>query len=259
MVNKPFIRFGPGGLGPVKTAIDNLKEYNKLGLKACEISFTYGPYIKNEGDMKEIKKAAEELDVKLSIHAHYWINLNSKEKEKVEASKKRILKCCEVGEKLGVYLVVFHPGFYAGIDKDESYENIKNAIIEIMKEIKEKGWKIKIGAETTGKVNVFGSLEEIAKLVNETGCEFVIDFAHILAREKKVDYDKIKELFGKYDHWHCHFSGIEYGEKGERNHKKTEKKEWKKLLDNLPKNKKIVIINESPYPVEDSALGLSLA
>jgi hypothetical protein len=49
------------------------------------------------------------------------------------------------------------------------------------------------------------------------------------------------------------------GEKGERNHKRTGKENWKKLLDNLPKDKQITIINESPSPFEDSIDGLKLA
>jgi deoxyribonuclease-4 len=252
------IRFGPAGLGGVNEAISNLETYSKLGLRACEIAFTYGAYIKNKEDAINIGKKAKELDIKLSIHAHYWINLNSKEKAKIEASKKRILECCRVGEKLGAYLVVFHPGYYGEMDKEETYQNIKKAVLEIGEEIKKNKWKIKIAAETTGKVNVFGSVEEIKKLVEETGCSFTIDFAHILAREKIVDYEKIKNLFGKYNYWHCHFSGIEYGEKGERNHKKTSKEAWKELIYNLPRDKEIIIINESPFNVEDSVEGLKL-
>ena len=253
------IRFGPAGLGGVEDAVSNLEIYSKLGLKACEIAFTYGVYIKSEKDIKRIKNASEHFGIRLSIHAPYFINLNSDDSKKIEASKKRILDCCRVGEGLGAYLVVFHPGYYGKISKEQTYENLKKEIIEIKQEIKKNKWKINIAAETTGKINVFGSLEEIKRLVEETGCSFVIDFAHILAREKSVDYEKIKMLFGKYKSWHCHFSGIEYGEKGEKNHKKTSLDDWKGLIKNLPKDKDIVIINESPYPVEDSVDGLKIA
>ena len=252
------IRFGPAGMGGVDAAEDRLEYYSKKGLKACEIAFTYGVYIKNKEDAIRIGKKAKELDIKLSIHAPYWINLNSKEKIKIEESKKRILGCCKVGDLLGAYVIVFHPGYYGGMDKEETYQNIKKTVLEIKEEIKKNKWKINIAAETTGKVNVFGSVEEIHRLVEETSCSFTIDFAHILAREKSVDYEKIKKLFGKYKCWHCHFSGIEYTEKGERKHKKTGKENWKKLLKELPKDKEIVIINESPYDVEDSVEGLSI-
>ena len=184
-------------------------------------------------------------------------NLNSEEKEKIEKSKQRILECLKVGTWLKATRIVFHPGFYGKKNKIETYEKIKSEIIEIMKIAKEKNYIPKLAPETTGKINVFGSAEEIASLVEQTDCEFCIDFAHILAREKKVDYDLIKKLFPQKE-WHVHFSGIDYGEKGEKHHKKTEKEDWQKLLSNLPKDKKIVIINESPYPVEDSVLGLEI-
>src|SRR3989338_3933579 len=112
------IKFGPAGLGPVKEAARNLEEFHRLGLRACEIAFTYGVYIKEsqKKEIEEIRKTAEKLEIRLSIHAPYWINLNSKEKRKIEESKKRILACCFIGEKLGVKDVVFHPGYYAGMD-----------------------------------------------------------------------------------------------------------------------------------------------
>ena len=109
-----------------------------------------------------------------------------------------------------------------------------------------------------GKINVFGSVEEVSRLVHETGCSFCIDFAHILARDKSVDYEKVKRLFPQKE-WHVHFSGIVYGEKGEKHHKTTEKEEWGELLKNLPKDRKVRIINESPTLVDDSVEGLKLA
>ncbi|PIN77876.1 endonuclease IV [Candidatus Woesearchaeota archaeon CG10_big_fil_rev_8_21_14_0_10_34_12] len=249
------IRFGPAGLGGWKEAISNLNEYHGLGLRACEVAFTYGIYLKKEQAV-EIGKVAGKLGIQISIHAPYWINLNSKEKRKVEESKKRILNCCEIGEVMGADCVVFHPGFYSGFEKEESFQNIKKQVLEILKIIKEKKWKIKIAPETTGKINVFGSVDEIARLVDETGCFFCIDFAHILAREKKIDY---KYIFSKLNDkkLHIHFSGIEYGEKGEKRHILTDINQAEDLLENLPKNV-TTIINESPNPVGDSVKMLGL-
>ena len=116
------IRFGPAGLGPVKEAIRNLENYHKLGLTSCEIAFTYSVYIKPQ-ETKEIAKKAKELNIDLTIHAPYFVNLNSSEKEKIEATKKRILNCCEIGEQLGAKLVVFHPGYY-GNNRETSYQTI---------------------------------------------------------------------------------------------------------------------------------------
>lgn len=246
----PKIKFGPAGLGGINEAEKNLEYFKKNDIECCEVAFTYGVYIKKEEDAKKIGKAAKKFGIELSIHAPYYINLNSNDEEKIKKSKERILECCKIGELMNAKLVVFHPGFY-GKNKEEAYENIKNAITDIQDEIKNQKWKIKLAPETMGKINVFGSIEEIRKLVDETKCSFCLDFAHILAREKKVDYDKIKKLF-KEKEWHCHFSGIVYNEKGERYHKVLEKKEIEELILNLPINKKIRIINESPSPIEDS-------
>jgi len=253
------IKFGPAGLGPVKTAIETLEKYSKLGLKACEIAFTHGVYIKEKKDALEMGETAKRLEIQLSIHAPYFINLNSSEKEKLENSKKRILKCLEFGTYLGAKYVVFHSGFYGKLSKEETYENIKNAILDIQKISREKKYTPQLAPEVMGKINVFGSIEEISQLVRDTGCSACIDFAHILARYSG-DY-KFKEALNEFKNLkelHIHFSGIEYGEKGERRHKKTEKKEWIKLLTALPKDKNIFIINESPYLVEDSLEGLKI-
>jgi len=260
-----MIKFGVAGLGSIDEAVSNLERYHKLGIGACEISFTYRVYIK-DNEAEVIRKAAEKFNIQLSIHAPYWINLNSKEREKVEKSKKRILDCCRIGELLGAYRVVFHPGFYGltkkvltDEDKENVYQSILKEVLEIQKEIKKNKWKIQIAPETTGKINVFGSVDEIKRLVKDSGCSFCIDFAHLFARSLgEMGYGEMYESVKEFDELHCHFSGIEYGAKGERNHKITPDREIERLLRVLPKNKKIVIINESPDTVGDAVKSLKI-
>lgn len=251
------IHFGPAGLGGIKDAEANIRKYAELGFKACEIAFTYGIYIKDEENANRIGKIAKECGIQLSIHAPYWINLNSEDSEKIAKSKERILECCKVGTELGASRVVFHPGFY-GKNKESAYENIKNQILELQKEIKERGYTPKLAPETMGKINVFGSVNEIMQLVEETGCDLCVDFAHVLAREKNYNFKEVFERLKKFNGIHLHFSGIEYGTKGEKNHKLTTEKEWEMLLEALPRNKEIFIINESPFPVQDSLSGLTI-
>lgn len=250
------IRFGPAGLGPTKTALATLEQYSKKGLRACELAFVHSVYLKDEKDAQAIGNKAQELDIALSIHAPYYVNLSSEEKSTRETTKERILACCKVAHWLGGATVVFHPGYY-GKDKAASYAFVKEGIIEMMKTVTKNKWNALLAPETMGKVNVFGSLDEIASLVNETGCSFCIDYAHLLARDKKIDYKRVIELFPQKK-WHVHFSGIVYGDKGEKHHKPTEKDEWKNLLVNLPENKDITIINESPLCVDDSVEGYKI-
>ncbi len=251
------IIFGPTGIGPVKDAISNLERYSELGFKACEVLFVRQAYIKRD-DAVEIGKAAKRLGISLSIHAPYYVNLNSKEPEKIEASKQRILKSCEIGHYLGARSIVFHPGFYSDMNSEKAGVNIKKGILEMMKVIGKNGWDVELCPEVMGKINVFGSIDEVADLVDETGCSFCIDIAHVLARYGKYEFETIAKAFSRKN-WHVHFSGIEYGDKGERKHKLTEKGEWESVLNFLKGiDKDVVIICESPDPVLDSSKGLEI-
>ncbi len=114
---KKEVRFGPSGIGGAKEAVDNLKHYKEHGLNAAEIEFTYGVYIKNNKDAAIIGQEARKLDITLSIHAPYYINLASEDKKIIESSKKRILECCERGHYLGARYIIFHAAYYGKYSK----------------------------------------------------------------------------------------------------------------------------------------------
>lgn len=254
-----MIRFGPAGIGAAHETESTFKKYREFGIQAAEIPFTYGVYIKEEQLARKIGRDAKNNDIKLSIHAPYWINLNSEDRKKIEESKMRIINSCRVANWLGAKIVVFHAGFYGKKDKETGYQNIKKAVVEILEKIRENNWKVKIAVETMGKKNVFGSLDEVLRLVNETGCSFCIDFAHLSARSNgEMSYSDMCSQVKDFSELHCHFSGIEFGEKGEKHHKLTDKNELRKLISSLPRNKDITVINESPLPVEDSVSALKI-
>ncbi len=253
-----MIQIGPAGLGGVKEAEETLIELDRLGISVCEIAFTYSVYIKKE-DAIRIGGIAKKLGIKLSVHAPYYINLNSAEIEKQKASVNRILKCAEIAHYLGADRVVFHAGFY-GKNKEYAYDVIKDNISKMLEVVKENKWDVELCVETMGKINVFGSLGEVSRLVDEIGCGFCIDFSHVLARYGRIDFNRIKMLFPRKK-WHCHFSGIEYGDKGEKRHIKTEKRYWEYLLKHLKefeKERDIRIINEAPNPVQDALVGIGV-
>ena len=247
------ILFGPAGTGGSKE--EGFLLVKNSNLEAVEIEFVYSIWM-TERDAKSIAELNKKLGLVLSIHAPYYINLNSAEKSKIEASKKRILKCCEIGNLLGAKYVVFHSGFYQKDSKETTFDNIKKQILEMQAEIKKHGWKIELAPETTGKASQFGSLEELIKMKKETHCHLCIDFSHLKARcNGKITYEEIASQIEKANlgHLHCHFSGIEYTEKGERRHLLTPDSEIKSLLTALKMHKiDCTIINESPDPLGDA-------
>ena len=246
---------GTSGLG----YFEGLKTAKEIGLSALECEFTYGVRMSNS-DAKEIGKLAKKLNISLSVHAPYYINLASLEKQKVKASKVRILQSCERAHHLNAKYVVFHAAFYGKKDKKEIYEIVKKEIIDLNKTIKKNRWNVLLAPETTGKGSQFGDIDELLRLSKETGCSLCVDFAHLIARNNGViDYDAVFDKLKGINHIHSHFSGIEWTAKGERRHLITEKKDLLPLLKQVIKRKKdITIINESPDPMGDSVKTLRL-
>jgi deoxyribonuclease IV len=246
------IRLGPGGTSGLGY-VEGLNEIKRLGLNALEVEFTYGVRMKKE-EAAAIGKLAKKQDISLSIHAPYYINLCSDEKEKVVASKQRIIESCDRAVLLGAGYVVFHAGFYQKKTPEDTYELIKEQILELNDTIKSNNWKVMLAPETTGKGSQFGSLAELLKLKEETKCHMTVDFAHLKARlQGKIDYDDVMKEIKSIGHVHSHFSGIEWTQKGEKRHIITTEEVLLPLLSSIVKHKlDVTIINESPDPFSDS-------
>ncbi|MBN2458425.1 TIM barrel protein [Candidatus Woesearchaeota archaeon] len=250
-----MIRIGPAGTAGMGYPAA-LEEIKKHGLSALEVEFTYGVRMARH-DAEEIGNKAAELGITLSVHAPYYINLASSEKDKVQASVKRILDSCEKAELLGARYVVFHAGFYQDKTAEETYSRISEQIDVLHDKIKENSWKVRLAPEVTGKPSQFGSLNELLMLRKDTGCHLTIDFAHLKARQQgAIDYqdviDTINKAKPKLDHIHSHFSGIEWTEKGEKRHIITSEDAITPFLESVFKNRlDITIINESPEPFDD--------
>lgn len=247
-----MIRIGPAGPGDLNY-LKALENIHKLRLSAMEVEFTYGVKMSSAA-AKDIGKLASRLDIALSVHAPYYINLASAEKIKVQNSKKRILDSCQKAHYLGARYVVFHAGYYQGRDKKETYEVIKKEIEELLSDIKKNKWRVVLAPEVSGKISQFGSLEEVLKLKKETGSEFCVDFAHLEARTgRKIDYKEIFDKLKGIKHVHSHLAGIEYTEKGEKRHLLTKKASITSVVSEAIKiGFDITIINESPDPIGDS-------
>lgn len=250
--NDDMIRIGPGGTGGLGFEL-GLERIYELGLSALEVEFTHGITMKNE-TAKTVGNIAKKLGISLSIHSPYFVNLASAEKPKIIASKQRILQSCERMHHMGGGHVVFHPAYFGKVDAKDVYDMVKDAVVEMMGEIKDKGWNVILAMETTGKHSAFGSLEETISIVKETGCAFTIDFAHLKARSAgQMSYAEMLDKIKGFKHIHSHFSGIEWTSKGEKGHILTPEKDMRELLSEVVKRKlDITIINESPDVIGDA-------
>ena len=239
-----FGHAGSGGLGN----LEGIKKTKELKLEAMECAFTYGVKMSN-ALAKQCGELAKKLDIKMSVHAPYYINLASKEKAKITASKKRILMSCERAHHIGAKYVVFHAAYYQKYSPEECFKIVAEQIKDMNKAIKKNKWNVKLAPEVTGKPSQFGDLNELLKLKRQTGCHLCVDFAHLYARNLgKIDYNEVFKKLKSLSHIHAHISGLTYGPKGERSHKLLDKKMFMPLAKAIKKNKpkSITLINESP-------------
>lgn len=225
-------------------------------IDCAEIEFTHGVRM-NDVVAHKIISASKKNNTLLSVHAPYFINLNSLEPQKVKDSMKRIIDSAIAAKRLGARCVVFHPGYYGEMAHDDVYNNIRDRISEILQVLKDNEIDIAILPETAGKRSQFGSVDELMKLRDDLGIDFCTDFAHVVAHSNgKANHKETVGQIQSLRKIHCHFSGIEYTDKGERRHLMTCRTETKKLLSALYDSdiKEATIINESPDPYNDALM-----
>ena len=259
--------FGTAGTpisSPERDSVTGIETVRKLDLDAMELEFTYGVRMGKE-TARETRKAAEENNISLSVHAPYYINLNAQEKHKLGLSRHNILQSCRIGEETGARIALFHPGFYMKMTPEATMQAVKKNLERVLEEFEKEGLDIRLGLETTGKKSVFGNLKEVIHLSKEYKQVFpVIDFSHLHARAEgsltnENAFDEIlKQIPGKFlKGLHMHASGMNYTDKGERNHLNMEEAgntfSYKAMLKSLKKHSVSgTIICESPNIEEDA-------
>lgn len=233
------IRFGPAGAAASfyaekhKSSLEMPEWLAKRGLNAYEYQCGRGVRIGEEtaGRLGELAAA---YDIKLSIHAPYYINLGTADPEIQVKTKGHLLKTLRVAQAMGAGTVVFHPGSAGGGDRQASLARAKRLLKEILVQAQEEGLTgIMLAPETMGKKNQLGTLEEVLELCT-MGEQLrpAVDFGHIHAVTggslvNKATFaallDTIEQRLGLYylQHLHIHFSPVEFTAAGEKKHRTT--------------------------------------
>ena len=267
MKNK--VLFGPAGSpinykGPAYKAPKYIADE---GLNSYEYQSPYGVRI-GEESARTLKKESKKQDILISMHGPYYINLCAKEESKLEKSIGHLIDCARVGEWIGAYRLVFHPGAYLNRKPEKAMEIAKTTVNRLFDELESEGIKdFTFAPETTGKRTQLGNVSEVVELcASFDHFEPTVDFAHVHARgrgflTKKEDYNCIFSTIEDkldVDILHCHFTTIEYGRGGEvKHHTLDESSEYgpniKDLLSILIDNGwRANIICETPLRDEDS-------
>lgn len=170
------------------------------------------------GELYGIGDLARRLDVDLSLHTPYYMDLGSNN-DLTNSCIDSIRYSAVVADALGADVVTTNLGLYnPEIDMDEADNNIYENVASIMDWWTSNGLRPKLGIEITGQDNVFGSLEQVLDICDQIeGLKPVINWSSYYARTAGGLYetedfqyviDQVKPYSG--DRIHSLFAGVEH-------------------------------------------------
>ena len=250
----------PGG------SVGAIKQMAALGLSALELGWVQSVRVTEE-TCRNIKTAAADTKIALSVHAPYFINLNADDEEWPK-SRKRLMDAAYFGNLAGATDIIFHPGSYFGKSPVEVLPTAIRRLQECAEEVRAAGNPVILRPETMGKAAMLGSMIDTLEMSQAIpGVLPCIDFAHLHARNGDGSMNSFQEwddLLIGYAHYfgepaleslHVHLSGIEYSAKGERNHLPVRESDLRlsELFESLHKHScQGRILCESPLMEEDA-------
>ena len=243
-----------------------LEILDEMNLDGIEVEFVQG--VRMSEKSRQVVKDASNKYV-FTAHGPFFINLNAREQEKIDASITRIIDTATVANEFGGYSITYHAAFYLGNDKDVVFKRVADRTAQIIEILEKDNNKIWIRPETTGKATQWGDIAEIIKLSKEFKQVLpCVDLSHIHARSGGAfnTYDEFCEILEKIatnlgdeaiNNFHAHLAGIAYTAKGEKNHLPLEESDmnYKDLLKAMKNfNVKGVVVCESPNIEDDCKL-----
>jgi deoxyribonuclease-4 len=176
-----------------------------------------------------------------------------------------------IAKTAGAEPVVFHPGFLLGRTRKQTVVSVVSQLGGLRKRLEGKGRDVDFGVEIMGRVNDFGSLDDIIAISSRLAwMRPVIDFAHLHATSDgafttvKAFHDVLaaaNRVLPRGVPFHIHFSDIAYANRNETKHlpygEGTLRAE--PLGEALARfERPATVISESPDPESDQAIGAAL-
>jgi deoxyribonuclease-4 len=169
-------------------------------------------------DLAQSRALARALDVKLTLHAPYYVDFFGSDEAR-DRSIRQIQWAGLLASGLGAGLDVTHLGFYGGGARADSIHELA----QVAKQI--EGWLTKttnggvhLAVEPSGHPDVFGSREEVLELAHQIrGIVPVLNLPHLAARERTTFDDpvQLKALVDQFveasrGDLYLNFSGVEF-------------------------------------------------
>jgi len=232
------VKLGPAGV-PLsckgRTIVEGMDDIISLGLETMEVQTVRMVAPQHFEQYWQAGVLANKTDFEMNIHGPYYSELLGGRVERGRSLSK-IEATLQAARTINARHITLHAGHYGDFGRgqaaNEQVANVFSGIVDRIREIWhddedefpvfpwiKNGTPSKIGIETSGRQELWGSLEEVLEVVNHVeGTVPVLNIAHIHARghgqmRTSEDYgelfDMVRETIGTKE-FYCHFSGVEH-------------------------------------------------
>lgn len=218
-----------------RTIVEGMDDIIALGLETMEAQTVRLIQPQHFEQYWQAGVLANKADFEMNIHGPYYAELLG-DRVARGRSLAKIESTLQAARTINARHITLHTGHYGdfgrGTAANEQVANVFSSVVQRVHDIWhddedefpvfpwiKDGTPSKIGIETSGRQELWGSLEEVLEVVNHVeGTIPVLNIAHIHARghgrmKTSEDYgelfDMVRESIGTKE-FYCHFSGVEH-------------------------------------------------
>ena len=198
------------------------------GYSACEIDFEGGFWM-DYAWAERFGTVAADAGIVLSVHAPIAGFMGHVDRDKKQRMAVGMLDhSAGVAKACGAELVVFHPGFLLGREREQALASVCEQLAELRERLEQKDRAVPFGVEVMGRVRELGTADDVFAISAELGwVRPVLDFAHLHATSDGAftDPERFADVLERADEllppdapFHIHFSDIAYANRNETKH-----------------------------------------
>jgi deoxyribonuclease IV len=223
------LRFGPARVPSRESPEAAIELLLERGHSACEVDFE-GKFWMDYEWAERFGELARENSIVLSVHAPIAGFMGHVERDKKYRMAVGMLDhSAGIAKACGAELVVFHPGFLLGRDREKAIDDVVEQLADLRDRLEGKERLVPFGVEIMGRVRELGTAEDVFAISARLGgwVRPVLDFAHLHAVTDGafLAADDFAQVLGLADEimepgapFHVHFSDIAYANRNETKH-----------------------------------------
>ena len=222
------LKFGPARIPSRESPEEAIALLQERGYTACEVDFE-GKFWMDYPWAERLGELARDAGIVLSVHAPIAGFVGHAERgKKLNMAIGMLDHSAGIAIACGAELVVFHPGFLLGRERDQAIDDVVEQAGELRERLEKKGRGVPFGVEVMGRVNELGTIDDVLAIASRLDwVRPILDFAHMHATSDGAftDVEAFADVLVRADAvlepgapFHVHFSDIAYANRNETKH-----------------------------------------